>query len=115
MYNMAQTIYKIDAEGKAPGRLATEICAVLQGKNRPDWAPNVDNNTLVEVSNAGKMKVSGKKMENRIYYDHSGYPGGLRARRMKELSPEEIIKRTVSKMLPKNRFIDKRLKRIIVK
>ena len=112
---MAQTIYKIDAKGKAPGRVATEIVNILQGKNKPDWAPNVDNSNVVEVSNADKMKITGNKMEDKIYYDHSGYPGGLRERRMKELSPLEIIKRAVSKMLPKNRFRDKRLKRIIVK
>jgi len=115
LYNMAQTIYKIDATDKAPGRIATEIVNVLQGKNKPSWAPNVDNNAVVEINNAAKMRVTGKKMEDKIYYDHSGYPGGLRARLMKELSPEEIIKRAVSKMLPKNRFRDKRLKRIIVK
>ena len=108
-------IYKIDATDRAPGRIATEIVNILQGKNKPDWAPNVDNNNLVEVSNADKIKITGNKMEDKIYYNHSGYHGGLRARLMKELSSEEIIKRAVSKMLPKNRFRDKRLKRIIVK
>lgn len=112
---MTREIYKIDATDKAPGRIATEISVILQGKNKADWAPNIDNNNLVEVSNADKMKVTGKKMTDRIYYDHSGYHGGLRSRRMEELSLEELVKRTVSKMLPKNRFRDKRLKRIIVK
>ena len=63
LYNMAQTIYKIDATDKAPGRIATEIVNVLQGKNKPSWAPNVDNNTVVEINNADKMRVTGKKID----------------------------------------------------
>ncbi|MBU1180222.1 50S ribosomal protein L13 [Patescibacteria group bacterium] len=109
---MQREIYKLDATDKAPGRLATEISMLLQGKNRADWSPEKDNGGIVEVSNVEKIKITGKKLEQYIYYRHSGYPGGLKEKKMKELTPEEIVKHAVWKMIPKNRLRTPRIKRL---
>ncbi len=74
----------VDAEGKTLGRLATQIAERLRGKNKPQFAPHVDTGDFVVVINAEKIAVTGKKLEQKIYYKHSGYPGGLRERTLKE-------------------------------
>jgi large subunit ribosomal protein L13 len=106
----------IDAEGKVLGRLATEIAVLLRGKRNPKYIDFMDSGDFVVVINAEKVKVTGKKMEQKKYYSHSGYPGGLKERTLKELlakKPEEVIKKAVWGMIPKNRLgrsIHKKLK-----
>lgn len=109
---MKGEVYKIDAAGRAPGRVASEIAKVLQGKNKADWVPNKDNDTVIEVANAGKAKITGKKLEQRVYYHYSGYPGGLKRKSMKNVSPEYIIIHAVKSMMPSNRLLKARMKRL---
>lgn len=109
---MAKEIYKIDAAGKAPGRIASEIAKVLQGKNKVDWISTKDNDTVIEISGADKIKITGKKREQRIYYHYSGYPGGLKKKLMKNVTSEFIILHAVKSMLPANRLLKARMKRI---
>ena len=106
----------IDAEGKVLGRLATEIAILLRGKRNPRYVDFMDSGDFVIVINAEKIKVTGRKMEQKKYYSHSGYPGGLKEKTLKQLlekKPEEVIKKAVWGMIPKNklgRAIYKKLK-----
>lgn len=112
---MKREKYTIDAEGKVLGRLAVEIATLLQGKNKPDFEPHSDMGGIVLVKNADKIKVTGKKAKQKIYYHHSGYPGGLKEtpyRKMMEEKPNEILRHAVYGMLPKNKLRDKRIKRL---
>lgn len=109
---------KIDATNKILGRLATEIAQVLQGKHKPDFSPEKTGEEIVEVENVDKIKITGRKIEQKIYYHHSGYPGGIKETKMKELfekNPGEVLKITVYGMLPKNKLRQKRIKRLIFK
>jgi len=97
--------YIIDAENKVLGRLATEIATILRGKNKPIYTPHVDTGDFVIVINADKIKLTGKKLEQKNYTYHTGYPGGLRQVPYKNLivkNPEKIIELAVKGMLPKN-------------
>ena len=97
----------IDAEGKVLGRLATEIAVLLRGKKNPKYVDFMDSGDFVVVVNAEKIKVTGKKIEQKKYYSHSGYPGGLKERTLKELlekKPEEVIRKAVWGMIPKNKL-----------
>ncbi len=97
--------YVVDATDKTLGRLASEIAAVLRGKHKPMYAPNVDTGDYVIVINAEKITVTGKKLDHKIYAHHSGYVGGLKTITLKkqlEKKPEEVIKHAVKGMLPKN-------------
>ena len=97
----------VDAEGKTLGRLATQIAERLRGKNKPQFAPHVDIGDFVVVVNAEKIAVTGKKLEQKIYYKHSGYPGGLRERTLREQlqrQPTEVLRKAVKGMLPRNRL-----------
>ena len=97
----------VDAEGKTLGRLATQIAERVRGKNKPQFAPHVDIGDFVVVVNAEKIAVTGKKLEQKIYYKHSGYPGGLRERTLKEQlnrQPTEVLRKAVKGMLPRNRL-----------
>ena len=97
----------IDAEGKVLGRLATEIAVLLRGKRNPAFVEFMDSGDFVVVINAEKIKLSGKKLEQKKYYAHSGYPGGIRERNIKELlekKPEEVIRQAVWGMIPKNKL-----------
>jgi large subunit ribosomal protein L13 len=97
----------INAEGKVLGRLATEIAILLRGKRKPEFVDFLDSGDFVVVINAEKVKVTGKKMEQKKYYAHSGYPGGIREKSFMELlenKPEEIIKKAVWGMIPKNKL-----------
>ena len=108
----------IDAAGKAPGRLATEISKLLMGKHKPDFTPNLDGGDIVEVSNAAQMKFSGRKIETKVYYKHTGYLGHLKERKASEVmaeDPTKILYHAVSRMLPKNRHRNTRLKRLTIK
>lgn len=105
----------LDAEGRVLGRLASEIAILLRGKNKVDFAPHIDNGDIVEVKNADKIKVTGNKMENKIYYTHSNYPGGLKETKLKKLfneNPEEVLKKAVWNMLPKNKLRSRIIKRL---
>ena len=96
--------YVVDADGQTLGRLASEIAKVLRGKNKPVFTPHVDTGDYVIVVNAEKVKVSGKKMEQKIYYNHSEYVGGMKETTLKEMmdkKPERVIELAVKGMLPK--------------
>ncbi|MAF13272.1 MAG: 50S ribosomal protein L13 [Parcubacteria group bacterium] len=110
--------HKIDAKGKILGRLSTEVAQILRGKNKPSFLPHVDGGDFVVISNASQIKTTGKKMEQKVYYHYSGYPGGLKEKKMSkvfEKDPGEIIKRAVWNMLPKNKLRTSMIKRLIVK
>ncbi|UCF29909.1 MAG: 50S ribosomal protein L13 [bacterium] len=97
----------VDAEGQVLGRLASRVAGVLRGKNRPQYTPHVDTGDFVIVVNAEKIHLTGNKAEDKIYYRHSGYPGGIRAMTAAEMlqkKPEQVIKKAVKGMLPKNRL-----------
>lgn len=99
--------YVVDAEGKNLGRLAVRIADMLRGKNKPDFTPHVDTGDFVVVVNAGKIAVTGNKLDDKRYYRHSGYPGGLRERTLREQlerRPTEVLRRAVRGMLPRNRL-----------
>src|SRR5499433_1234915 len=107
----------VDAEGKTLGRLATQIADALRGKTKPEYTPHVDTGDFVVVVNAEKIRVTGKKLEQKIYYRHSGYPGGLRERTLAEQlqrRPEQVIRRAVKGMLPKNRLAAAQLRKLKV-
>lgn len=97
----------IDAEDKVLGRLATEVAVLLRGKKKPEFVNFLDSGDFVIVINAERIKLTGKKLEQKKYYSHSGYPGGIKEKTMKELletKPEEIIKKAVWGMIPKNKL-----------
>lgn len=97
----------VDAEGLPLGRLASEVAAVLRGKHKPTYAPHLDTGDHVIVVNAAKVAVTRDKSRTKIYYRHSGYPGGLKAESfeaLRERRPEAIVERAVRGMLPKNRL-----------
>ncbi len=96
--------YVIDAEGQTLGRLSSEIAKILRGKNKPTYTPFIDTGDNVIVVNAEKIKVTGKKLEQKIYYKHSDYPGGMRETTLKEMlekKPTDVITLAVKGMLPK--------------
>ena len=96
--------YVVDADGQTLGRLASEIAKVLRGKNKPVFTPHVDTGDYVIVVNAEKIKVTGKKMDQKIYYNHSDYVGGMKETTLKEMmdkKPEKVIELAVKGMLPK--------------
>ena len=99
--------YVIDAEGVNLGRLATRVADVLRGKHKPTYTPHIDCGDNIIIINAEKVNLTGNKLDDKMYYNHSGYPGGLRernARTMKEKYPVEMVERAVKGMLPKNRL-----------
>lgn len=107
----------IDAAGRAAGRVAAEAACLLQGKATAAYAPNVDAPVSVEVRNAAKIRVTGKKMEQKEFFRHSGYPGGLRRDQLQKVmanSPAKVIEHAVRGMLPKNRLRQPRLNRLTV-
>jgi len=97
----------VDAEGQTLGRLATRIADALRGKDKAEYTPHVDTGDFVVVVNAEKIQVTGKKLDDKIYYRHSGYPGGLRSRTLREQlerRPTEVLRKAVKGMLPRNRL-----------
>lgn len=97
--------YVVDAEGKVLGRLASELAKILRGKNKPIYTPHVDTGDFVVVVNAKKVTLTGKKMKDKIYYRHTGHPGGIRemsAEKLLAKKPAEMIRMAVKGMLPKN-------------
>jgi large subunit ribosomal protein L13 len=107
--------HEVDAAGQVLGRLATEIAKKLMGKEKVTFTPHVDGGDFVVVKNAEKVVVTRGKDEGKKYYNHSGFPGGLRERSFNEMlarNPGEILRRAVKNMLPKNRLQDKRMARL---
>ncbi len=105
----------LDAKGKILGRLATQAAFYLQGKHLPRYEPHKDIEQVVRITNISDIKVTGNKEEKKMYYRHSGYPGGLRERTYKEQferDPKEIMRRAVFGMLPKNRLRSNRMTRL---
>ena len=109
--------YVVDAEGMTLGRLASEVAKVLRGKNKPIFTPHIDTGDYVIVVNAEKIKVTGKKLEQKIYYNHSDYVGGMKETTLKEMlakHPERVIEHAVKGMLPKSRLGRAVLKNLFV-
>ncbi|NJP05794.1 MAG: 50S ribosomal protein L13 [Chloroflexaceae bacterium] len=99
--------YVIDADGMVLGRLATQIATLLRGKHKPTFTPSIDGGDFVIVINAEKIRVTGQKMDQKMYYRHTGYPGGLREMNYRTLlsrHPQRILRLAVKGMLPKNRL-----------
>src|SRR5215216_5874508 len=112
-----RTWYLVDAEGKTLGRLATQIADMLRGKGKPQYTPHVDTGDFVVVVNAEKIAVTGNKLDDKLYYRHSGYPGGLKERTLREQlarRPEEVIRKAVKGMLPRNRLARRQLTKLKV-
>ncbi len=107
----------IDAEGMRLGRVATEVATLLRGKHKPIWAPNVDVGDHVVVINASKLDISLRKSADKLYWRHSGYPGGIKSEsleRLMERSPERVVKLAVKGMLPKTRLGRSMIKKLRV-
>ncbi|MFA5076568.1 MAG: 50S ribosomal protein L13 [Patescibacteria group bacterium] len=117
-YNVKRATHQLDATNQAVGRLASTIAGLLMGKNRPDYSPHIDCGDQVEVINSKLLKFTGKKLDQKEYIRHTGYPAGLRRKKMKEVfaqNPAEVIRQTVYKMLPKNKLRPIFIKRLKVK
>ena len=109
--------FVVDAEGQTLGRLATRLADQLRGKGKPDYTPHVDTGDFVVVINAEKIRVTGDKLDSKTYWRHSGYPGGIRSRTLREMlerSPEEVIRKAVKGMMPRNRLARKQLNKLKV-
>lgn len=107
----------VDAQGRVLGRMATEIGKVLRGKHKPTFTPNMDAGDFVIVVNARGIKLTGKKLEDKIYYRHTEYPGGIRERSATEMlneKPEQLVRLAVKGMLPKNRLSRKLMTKLKV-
>jgi large subunit ribosomal protein L13 len=115
--DVERTWYLVDASGKVLGRLATHLAKVLRGKTKAIYTPHVDTGDFIVVINAEKIHLTGKKMEEKVYYRHSGYPGGLKSTSAKMLlatKPERLLKQAVKGMLPKNPLGRKMLRKLKV-
>jgi large subunit ribosomal protein L13 len=109
--------YVVDASGQTLGRLASEVAQIVRGKHKPIYSPSVDVGDYVIVVNADKVQVTGRKLDQKVYYRHSGYPGGLKEvslRRMLQEHPTRVIEHAVRGMLPKNRLGRKMFKKLKV-
>jgi large subunit ribosomal protein L13 len=107
----------VDADGATLGRLASQVATLLRGKHRATFTPSLDTGDPVIIVNAAKIKVTGKKLQDKMYFRHSGYPGGFRAENLERLlsrRPEEVIRRAVRGMLPQNRLGDQMLRKLHV-
>lgn len=115
MTNAERKTVSFDATDKILGRLATQVAMELMGKTSAAYQPHIDAGANVVVENVGKLKVTGRKMTQKIYYRHSGYPGGIHAKSMQDMwnkNPAEVLRAAVSRMLPKNRHRKNRLMRL---
>jgi large subunit ribosomal protein L13 len=107
--------YLVDMTNKTLGRAASKIARILSGKNKVTYTPHIDGGDFVVAINAKKIRVTGKKLLNKVYYHHTGYPGGLKKKSLAELlakKPEEVLRLAVKRMLPKNRLGRRMLKRL---
>lgn len=114
MIKIERKLHKINAEDKAVGRIATQIALILRGKNKVEYLPHLDMGDIVQVINIDKLKFSGKKIEQKKYYKYSGYPGGLKTKKIADLKPVDILKRAVRDMLPPTKHRVNMLKRLII-
>jgi len=114
MDKIERKIYKIDASGESAGRLATRIALILRGKNLSEYLPHLDMGGIVQVVNVDKLIFSGKKMKQKKYYKYSGYPSGLKTKKIADLKPAGILKRAVRDMLPPTKYRLNMLKRLII-
>lgn len=115
--NIKRETHTIDASGKILGRLATEVATILMGKKKPSFVPYLDTGDFVTITNAEKIKVTGKKIKDKVYSRHSGYPGGLSQEtfdKMLSRKPEYIIEHAVKGMLPHNRLGSQMIKKLKV-
>ena len=109
--------YVVDAEGQTLGRLCAEVAKVLRGKNKPQFTPHIDTGDYVIIVNAEKIKVTGKKLDQKVYYHHSGYVGGMKETTLKEMlakKPEKVLELAVKGMLPKGPLGRSMLKKLFV-
>lgn len=109
--------HKIDAAGQAIGRIATQVAVLLRGKNLATYQPNIDAGAVVYVTNIRQAIFTGKKLDQKNYYRYSGYPGGLKTLKMRDLQatqPDQVLRRAVKQMLPANRLREGMLKRLII-
>nr|WP_139380216.1 50S ribosomal protein L13 [Maledivibacter halophilus] len=109
--------YVVDAEGKTLGRLATQVATILRGKHKPTFTPHVDTGDFVIILNAEKVKLTGKKLDQKMYRWHTGYPGGLKERTYREMinnKPEKVVFSAVKGMLPKNKLGRQMIKKLRV-
>lgn len=109
---------EIDAAGQAVGRVATRTAMALRGKNKPSFAPHIDNGAYIAIINAGMVKFTGRKLVQKDYYHHSMHPGGIKRTPMKKVfdqNPATVIRRAVNGMLPKNKLRRGMLKRLTIK
>lgn len=109
--------FVVDAGGKILGRLASKLAHRLRGKHKPEFAPHVDNGDFLVVINAAKVAVTGKKLDQKMYYKHTNYPGGLKERTLRQMldkKPEEVLRAAVKGMLPKNRLARRLLTKLKV-
>lgn len=110
--------HSIDAEGQALGRLAVKVSTLLRGKHKATYQPHKDEGDIVEVINISKVTFSSKKMSQKVYHHYSGYPGGLKTRKMSDIfatRPGEVLRRAVREMLPDTRLRTAMMKRLIIK
>ncbi|MFA9400349.1 MAG: 50S ribosomal protein L13 [Acidobacteriota bacterium] len=115
--NRQRDWYVVDAEGQTLGRMATQLADALRGKRKPDYTPHIDTGDFVVVINADKIRVTGDKMNSKIYWRHSGYPGGIRSRTLGEMlerRPEEVTRRAVKGMMPRNKLSRRQLLKLKV-
>lgn len=115
---MERKLHKIDAADQIAGRLASKVAFLLQGKNKVSYQAHTDCGDSVEVENVAKMKFSGKKLEDKVYYRNTGYPGGIRTTKLSDLmdqKPGEALRKMVYNMLPDNKLRPKMIKRLIIK
>lgn len=115
--DIKREIHTIDASGKVLGRLATEVATILMGKKKPMFVPYLDTGDFVVVTNASKIKLTGKKMQNKTYTRHSGYPGGLRVETFDKMivrKPAFVIEHAVAGMLPGNKLGKAMIKKLTV-
>jgi len=105
--DIEQKWWLINAEGRVLGRMATEVADLIRGKRKPQFTSHLDTGDFVVIVNAEKIKVSGRKLEQKKYYSHSGYPGGIKEETLKDLlerKPEEVVKKAVWGMIPKGKL-----------
>ncbi len=105
--DVSRSWFVVDLQDQVLGRVATEIARILRGKHKPIYATHVDTGDFVVIINAEKVRLTGKKLTDKVYYHHTGYPGGIRSRTAEKLleeKPEEVIRKAVKGMLPKNKL-----------
>lgn len=118
MKKQERELHKIDAKDQSVGRIGTQIALFLRGKNKPEFERHIDCGDIVEVINIDKLKFTGKKIDQKKYFHYSGYPGGLKEKKMSDMvknNPAEILRRAVREMLPPVRFRTDMMKRLIIR